>query len=202
MKPDCGRVIYLVFLCFAGSLNARPTSTYDAEFLEAARRGQDDLVSSLLDLGANVNHEASVGRTALLEAAGSGSVDVVSLLIEQGADIDHVDSDGRTALLVAAGSVTPFEFPFFPPLIAPPAGSESLNAAKNGRFGVVSTLLEHGSDVNHRDSTGRTALDIATEMLQGESSGYFMGYSNSVINNPSVIEFFKGIISLLRAKES
>ena len=83
MKPDCGRVILLVLLCFAGRLNARPTSNYDAKLIKAAKSGQEDLVSSLLDLGADINHEDSYGSAALPEAARKRHADVVSQLIEK-----------------------------------------------------------------------------------------------------------------------
>ena len=168
MKPDSGRVIYLVLLCFAGRLNARLTAKYeyDTELIDAARNGQDDLISSLLDLGANVNHEDRGGRTALLFAAAHGSADVVSLLIEHGADINHEDKYGETALLEAARSGSADVVSL---LLEHGAGvnherndgrTALFEAALSGNIEMVSFLVEHGSDINHEDSTGSTTLYV------------------------------------------
>ncbi|OWZ13574.1 hypothetical protein PHMEG_00013080 [Phytophthora megakarya] len=59
---------------------------------EAARNGMVDVVSLLLDRGADMNASDNYCWTVLHVAAKSGSVDVVSLLLDRGADMNAVDN--------------------------------------------------------------------------------------------------------------
>lgn len=57
--------------------------------MEAARKGNLDIVSLLLENGANPNAETSFHRTALILAAEKGNLKMVELLVKNGADINH-----------------------------------------------------------------------------------------------------------------
>jgi ankyrin repeat protein len=108
----------------------------------AALRGSHELVTLLIEKGADVNAPASEdgGRTALQAAADGGHTDLVKMLIEEkGADTNAPASEygGRTALQAAAGG---------------------------GHTGLVKMLIEEkGADVNAPAgrSGGRTALQAA-----------------------------------------
>ena len=76
----------------------------NAELRESAKKADPEMVSSLLEKGAEINSKDESDRTALMEAAYWGRAEVVKLLLEKGASVDAKDKDGRTALIDAAGA--------------------------------------------------------------------------------------------------
>ena len=58
------------------------------QFVDAAERGDYNLVSSLLSQGIDIDGKNRYGYTALFGASANGQERVVSLLIERGANID------------------------------------------------------------------------------------------------------------------
>jgi len=107
----------------------------------------DSIVSVLLRRGANVNAQASDGRTALICQAERGKERSCRMLLDRGADIHHADKDGATALTAAAGS---------------------------GNRHLVDTLLQRGAHVNANAGHGETALMRAASRMQiaSESENY------------------------------
>ncbi len=67
----------------------------------AATKGRVDIVSFLIESGADVNGKNSFGQTALMFACMYGHKDVVEFLVEKGADIDVKDAGGLTAVMYA-----------------------------------------------------------------------------------------------------
>ena len=106
----------------------------------AANRGNKDVVSLLLERGADIHARDSNQATPLHFAAGGRNKDVVSLLLERGADIHAHNSHQATPLHSAAFS---------------------------GHEDVVRLLLERGADIDARMKSGHTALAIAK--LQGKT---------------------------------
>jgi ankyrin repeat protein len=80
------------------------TELGDPPIVEAARRGNDKLVTLLLSRGAKADARAPSRRTALMEAAARGCLDCVRALISAGADSKAVDASGATALQIATES--------------------------------------------------------------------------------------------------
>jgi len=122
-------------------LSLRPTRWFaGASPLQIAARFQrtPEVVSVLLDHGADPNVRWGNDLTPLHEAAGNGSAAVVEALIVHGADIN--------AQLVAPGhkGVTPLMY-----------------AVGFGRYDTAKLLIDHGADLSLRDWTGATALDVA-----------------------------------------
>lgn len=70
--------------------------------MEAATEGHVELVKFLLEKGANVNATTATGDAALTYAAENGHTDLVEVLIEAGANIEHESEGGRTPLMKAA----------------------------------------------------------------------------------------------------
>ncbi|POM78844.1 Hypothetical protein PHPALM_3577 [Phytophthora palmivora] len=96
-----------------------------AAFNYAARYGHAEVISLLLQRGADVAATEEDGWTALHYAAANGKTAVVSLLLQHGADVAATKEDGWTALHYAAA---------------------------NGKTEVVSLLLQHGADVAASDN--------------------------------------------------
>jgi ankyrin repeat protein len=104
--------------------------------MTAARVGSADVVSLLIEAGANLEEtESAAGQTALMWAAAERHTDVVQLLIGRGAD-PHAHS---------RGGFTPLLF-----------------AARNGDADTTRVLLDAGVDINEAAYDDTTALIIAT----------------------------------------
>ena len=107
-------------------------------------RSHEEVVASLVAVGANLEVDDFFGLTALMKASSQGNVRLAALLLEAGADIDAKGNGfpslqgmanyGGTALMIAVGDE-----------------EEEL----------VDYLIAQGADVNAANDDGMTALDIA-----------------------------------------
>jgi len=145
--------------------------------LSAVRYGRDELITLLLNAGANVNARPQPcgGWTALQAAAKRGSIELVRILLEAGAEVNapaHFDL-GRSALQAAAiqGHIELVRhfLNLGADVNAPAAESRGVTAlqgaAIGGQLGIALTLLKAGADPNAQPSKfdGRTALEGAAE---------------------------------------
>lgn len=111
--------------------------------VDAARRGEVELVRSMLDDGADVNAAQGDGLTALHASAERGHVEIARLLIAAGADLDAETRIGHYTPLHLAG--------------------------RGGHGHVVLALAEAGADVSRATSnTGVTPLHLAASAVGGE----------------------------------
>ncbi len=111
--------------------------------VDAARRGEVELVRSMLDDGADVNAAQGDGLTALHASAERGHVEIAKLLIAAGADLDAETRIGHYTPLHLAG--------------------------RAGHGHVVLALAEAGADVSRATSnTGVTPLHLAASAVGGE----------------------------------
>ena len=85
-----------------GSVDTRCAEN-DSETLlmAAAHGGQEAIVRMLLQRGASVNLQNSLGATALMAAACHGHNKIVQALLDAKADASLQESNGRTALMWA-----------------------------------------------------------------------------------------------------
>lgn len=114
----------------AGSLSSLVNAQKANEWgplLYAAKSGNLDVVTVLLDSGAKIGTTTREGATALYIAAREGHSEVVKALAQCGCPVDACTRPGRTALLAAAAA---------------------------GHSGTVSTLLSLGADPLHCDASG------------------------------------------------
>ncbi|XP_027355108.1 signal recognition particle 43 kDa protein, chloroplastic [Abrus precatorius] len=142
---------------------------YETPWWTAAKKADESALKQLIDSsdGRDVDAVDSDGRTALLFVAGLGSEPCVRLLAEAGANLDHRDnSGGLAALHMAAGYVRP---------------------------GVAKLLLELGADPEVVDDRGRTALDLAKEILKVTPKGNPMQFGRR-IGLEGVIRVLEGAV--------
>jgi ankyrin repeat protein len=145
----------------------------DSALMIAADSNHPDVVSYLLDAGAQVNlADGKDGWTALMYAAGEGRVEVARRLLAQpGIDCDKVNAEGSSALMIAAGNN---HLDVVGCLLA--AGAQvnlaSANdgwtalmyAAGEGHVAVVRRLLaQPGIDCDKVNADGNSALMIAAD---------------------------------------
>lgn len=111
----------------------------------ASEAGNIEVMSALLERGADVNAQNAAGMSPLHGAAFRGGHESATLLLDRGAHVDLRSSSGLTALhfLVQNEKVYP-EY-------------------TKGRLEVLDLLLKRGGNVNERDNNGRTPLAIAIE---------------------------------------
>jgi ankyrin repeat protein len=105
--------------------------------------GRADVVSYLLDVGANVDVVNLEGQTSLIRISGNHTCQatVMQLLLDHGANINAQDPNGCTALI---------------------------NATYAENTDAVKLLLENGANTMIRDNNKQTALDIATHYKLNE----------------------------------
>ncbi|TAM40095.1 MAG: ankyrin repeat domain-containing protein [Rhodanobacter sp.] len=132
-----------------------------------AGQGRVDIMTLLLEHGADVEQPDDVGDTPLSYAA-VNSREATLLLLEYGAEVDAPNAlNKQTPLMGAAywGCV-----PMMEVLLAHGAQVDArtafgstvlMNAARNQHIGAVAMLLDRQADVNTRDPDGNTALHHA-----------------------------------------
>jgi len=99
--------------------------------INAAWRGEQEVVDLLVELDADLNVADNEGRTAVSWAASNGHADIVRRLLENGARSGIADEQGLTPIM---------------------------RAAWNGHLDVVRLLINSGSQLSE---TGKSALDYA-----------------------------------------
>lgn len=115
---------------------------------EAAKTGQTDIASLLIQHGAELNaanHQYLY--TPLHIAANYGHADTLLLLIHEGADIKTESIDGMESIYIAAD--------------------------KN-HTEIIKILLDNGADINSKDKDGGTALHAASGKNQKEAALFLL----------------------------
>lgn len=111
----------------------------------AAYQGNLEVISQLIEQGADVNAENNIHLTALDLAASNGDEDLVMFLLEKGAKI-----------ISAKGKVSPLHW-----------------ATIYGQTAVVRCLVKQGIDTGHPDEKGFIAGDYAKEIGYSDIDQYF-----------------------------
>ena len=118
-------------------------------FLEFAVTGNQFGISTLLELGVDVHHKSSKGRTALMIASYAGHQQCVQMLTSANANVDIQDNKGYTALMLAT---------------------------ECNSIDIVSHLLSLNANVNLQTQEDDTALIIACRNCQAHIVKLLLDY--------------------------
>ncbi|XP_043400533.1 ankyrin repeat domain-containing protein 17 isoform X7 [Chelonia mydas] len=150
-------------------IDAQTESNHDTALTLACAGGHEELVQTLLERGANIEHRDKKGFTPLILAATAGHVGVVEILLDNGADIEAQSErtkDTPLSLACSGGRQEVVEL-----LLARGANKEHRNvsdytplslAASGGYVNIIKILLSAGAEINSR--TG-SKLGISPLML-------------------------------------
>ncbi|KAK4186791.1 ankyrin repeat-containing domain protein [Podospora australis] len=150
--------------------------------ISAARKMNDpQMVGLLLEKGADPNFKVPPGGGNVLGGVcAAHHLPAAKLLIDHGADPNHMDSSGISPMYwaVVLGNEGLLRY-----MLEKGRGNVNIVyeskqwqlpkwsllhlAANNGHAGVVSLLLEKGTDVTIKDAQGRTAWDLARGSIRG-----------------------------------
>ncbi len=133
-------------------------------FLIACDLGLVGIARLLLDKGVDFESRDPDGTSALSRACDGGYDSVVELLLKHGADVKSQIAVGTTPLTCAAAAWDGGRAG--PELARPPSHWVHIGMNPGARR-VITLLLEHGADIEHKDVDGRTPLSHATDSLKG-----------------------------------
>ena len=138
---------------------------------DAALRGREDRVRTLLTNGSDINSGNHNGKTPLHLAAEQGNHGVVKILLEQGADVDAAETgSGYTPLHYAArqGYTDLCEllirFGADPDALTEHLDSPFHLAIEKGQAGVVGVLLKYHARLNIKNRNDQTPLEQAERL--------------------------------------
>jgi ankyrin repeat protein len=166
-----GNLDFLKELAAAGlPVNCGPDQWGTTPLIGAAQRGHTQVVTFLLDNGADPNETSPDGETPLTQAAGMGNRDVIRILLDKGADPKY-NHNGFNALaasfwhpnvevvrmLLAAGADATIRSDNGTTLLHRLAHSQNIPVE------IARLLVEAGADVTAMNTDGNTALMIACE---------------------------------------
>ncbi len=135
---------------------------------DAARAGNVNVVSNLLNQGVNIEDREPTGETPLISAALAGQTQIVGLLLDRHAAIEARNDRGLTPLHAAAygGHVDTVAA-----LIEHGAAIDDnqnryhttplIVAAEDGRTDIVRLLIDKGANIEAAEANGFTALSQA-----------------------------------------
>ena len=144
--------------------------------------GRFDVMTYLINYGADFTKKDGRGRTALHYASESGYLKVVELLLDEGAEIDVKDKNHRTSLMLAAenGHSDVSEHLINHGADISKKGGHSRKAlhyaSKSGHLKVVELLLNKGAEIDVKDKNHRTPLMLAVENGHNDVSMYLINH--------------------------
>ena len=154
--------------------------------IEAAKRGDWEVVRVLLEQGADVSVTAPDGATALHWASYWDDVEAAELLIRASADVSAANDLGATPLWIAAlnGSAdmvrSLLEAGGEPNAALLSGESPVMTASRTGNPQVVERLLAAGADPNASGVRGQTALMWASSQGHSDVVGVLLEYGADV----------------------
>ncbi|KAL7938651.1 hypothetical protein V8C35DRAFT_288776 [Trichoderma chlorosporum] len=170
-----GRIdVVKLLISYGAAVDPKDDVQRTTPLLSVSFRDHMDLISLLLENGADVNYTDMTDESPLLSAIYGGNEDVIKLLLDHGADTEYTTIDGTSplswALQINSTSLIKLLLE---------NGADAKYVDKRGKLplawavqsqneGLVKLLLEHGADVEYSGIDGTSPLGEAVE-LQNES---------------------------------
>jgi hypothetical protein len=135
----------------------------------AASAGHTDILSLLIEHGADLNDRGIVGRTPLHSASLNARLEAGTFLLNRGADINVQEDYNNTALpyTAARGHAELAQMLLERGAVIDARGERGWTplhwAAQNGHTEVVRLLLERGADAHVRDEDGNTPSELRSQ---------------------------------------
>ena len=163
----------------------------DSALLVACRRGDLDIIQTLIQRGANIHHTNAKGSTPLIASSMKGHLNVCQLLVSLGVDVDHCTNSDDSALSLAIWknhtAVCTFLIQVGADIhhIDQFGDSALIDAAKHGNVTVMSALLARGTlNVNHVNKKGDSALIRAAQKGSADAVALLIasGANTAILN--------------------
>ncbi len=143
--------------------------------MQASQQGHLDVVTTLLQSGADINVSDEDGRNGLLLASHSGHTDIVRVLLNKGANVNILSRFSETALMLASSNGhmdavnTLLDFGAIDSFANDKGNTALLAAASENHWNLVQTLINLGSDELHRNIAGEDVpMYLASGMYQNQ----------------------------------
>jgi len=137
----------------------------------ASLSGQIEVVSFLLDSGADVNIPNVNNDTAFHFAARSGNADIIKLLLDKGKSVNLTSTQATTPLGARLNKTNKSGL------------SPLMMAAYNGKLEAVRCLVERGADINLYSDTNKSALLFAVEGVQLDTVRFLLKNAADINDN-------------------
>ena len=124
----------------------------------------ETIVKSLLNKGIDINNKNEHNQSVLLFALNEKRYNIAKILLKTPLiDVNIIDNNGKSALMIAAevGDIELFASIFTKvdlDYVDKNNDGAIFYAYKNENYAIVEFLLDHGSDINQKDSIGETIL--------------------------------------------
>lgn len=141
----------------------------------AILRNKISMIKLLVERGANVNHKNKNGDSCLMIARESGLLEVVKFLLNAGADVNYLNSNSNNALMMTIELMGIIPMRFYHNNVG------SLKQ-KYRHLEIIKLLLNHGTNTNHQDKLGNTALIYATNNKKTEIVKILLAYGDKSFN--------------------
>ncbi|MCD4783590.1 MAG: ankyrin repeat domain-containing protein [Candidatus Eremiobacteraeota bacterium] len=215
-KEDNDNKVIQTLIRNCTDIDARDSEKGETLLHRAAQQGHEEVISLLLDRGANVNIKNNMGEIPLHHAVSLNSSKIAILLILNGADVRAVSIDGVTPLHIAAENSNENMVTY---LISRKVRVNEKDkhsctplhiAAMHGNAGAVEVLVKNGADINAKDDMGETPLHKSAKSGNSEVVEVLMkngAYVNSIDNKGqtplriAVLQNHKKVAQILRKSE-
>lgn len=165
------QVALICFILFVGidvfAADSEEFRILNLSLLDAAKKGESQLVLSKLKEGASIRTRDRFGNSALIYAARTAHVDTARILLDAGAQVNQANVAGNTPLFEAAGSGDEdlvrllLDSDANPNAVNIKNVSPLSNAIFHQHAAVGALLLQYGARADFVDNTGKSGAVYA-----------------------------------------